>query len=164
MDKKIIISFILVIAWMGLIYFFSSMDNIKSNKNSSSVVSEVINTIDKVTNANKETIKRHNNESYMNDMNTIFRKVCHAITYLILAIFVFNFIMRIMKNKVLVYNIISLLITIIYAISDEYHQTFVSGRTGQVIDILIDTGGAIIGLFIINKIINRKKSAKIVQN
>jgi VanZ family protein len=33
-------------------------------------------------------------------------------------------------------------ITIAFAISDEYHQTFVPGRDGNIRDVLIDSAGA----------------------
>lgn len=38
-------------------------------------------------------------------------------------------------------------ISVLYAISDEVHQTFVPGRNGTSIDVLIDTGGAFLGLW-----------------
>ena len=38
------------------------------------------------------------------------------------------------------------LITIAYAISDEYHQSFVEGRHGSPIDVLIDTAGVAIAI------------------
>ena len=34
----------------------------------------------------------------------------------------------------------------VYAITDEFHQRFVSGRTASPVDVLIDTGGAIVGV------------------
>ena len=33
-------------------------------------------------------------------------------------------------------------LTVLYAVSDEYHQTFVSGRTGRGFDVLVDAAGA----------------------
>lgn len=42
--------------------------------------------------------------------------------------------------------IIALIICIIFAGTDEYHQTFVAGRTGQLLDVIIDTAGGIIGI------------------
>ena len=36
----------------------------------------------------------------------------------------------------------ALLVTVAYAISDEWHQSFVEGRHGSPIDVLIDTAGA----------------------
>ena len=37
-------------------------------------------------------------------------------------------------------------IAVLYAMTDEYHQTFVPGRKGTGIDILVDTAGALVGL------------------
>ena len=48
------------------------------------------------------------------------------------------------KNKI----IISILIGIWYAITDEVHQTFVSDRTGSIIDVGIDSIGIALGVFI----------------
>ncbi len=41
------------------------------------------------------------------------------------------------------------LITLLYAMSDEYHQTFVPGRHGMAWDVLIDTCGGVSALFLI---------------
>lgn len=57
-----------------------------------------------------------------------------------------------MKHKVL----ISILVCMIYAITDETHQLFVSGRTEQVLDVLIDTIGSLTSILLI-KFIKRKK-------
>ena len=40
------------------------------------------------------------------------------------------------------------LITVAYAISDEYHQTFVTGRHGSPVDVLIDATGVAIAIAI----------------
>jgi VanZ family protein len=37
-------------------------------------------------------------------------------------------------------------ITLAYAISDEYHQSFVEGRHGSPVDVLIDTVGVVIAI------------------
>jgi VanZ family protein len=37
-------------------------------------------------------------------------------------------------------------LTILYAASDEFHQTFVANRTGSVVDVGIDSAGAALGL------------------
>ena len=47
-------------------------------------------------------------------------------------------------------------ICFIYSLTDEYHQLFINGRTGQFSDCLIDTLGAIIGMIILY-IIKTKK-------
>jgi VanZ family protein len=53
------------------------------------------------------------------------------------------------------YILYSLLICLIYSISDEVHQIFVPGRSGEVFDVLIDTLGSFIGINILYKIKSR---------
>ena len=45
--------------------------------------------------------------------------------------------------------VISAVIAIAFAATDEFHQTFVPGRYGCVLDVLIDAAGSIIGLIIV---------------
>lgn len=55
-------------------------------------------------------------------------------------------------DNILKYVFIALLLAFLYACSDEYHQTFVVGRTGQFKDVLIDFSGAFIGVLIVSLI------------
>ena len=45
-------------------------------------------------------------------------------------------------------GILSFLFSVIYASSDEFHQIFVPGRDGNIIDVLIDSSGALVGILI----------------
>jgi VanZ family protein len=45
--------------------------------------------------------------------------------------------------------ILSLCLAIVYAAADEYHQSFIPGRSPSVMDVGIDTAGAIVGLAIV---------------
>ena len=42
--------------------------------------------------------------------------------------------------------LLAFLICGLYAISDEIHQLYVQGRSGQVSDVLIDSSGALVGI------------------
>lgn len=42
---------------------------------------------------------------------------------------------------------VALWVTIFYATTDEFHQTFVPSREGCVRDVLIDSTGAVVGMF-----------------
>ena len=44
---------------------------------------------------------------------------------------------------------ITLISGLLYAISDEVHQTFIAGRSGQVSDVLLDWSGIILGTIIV---------------
>ena len=73
------------------------------------------------------------------------RKTAHATEYAILAILVFLAISYCRKRTYLH----SLCIAIAYAVSDEIHQYFVPGRACMVTDIVIDSSGALAGLFLV---------------
>lgn len=45
----------------------------------------------------------------------------------------------------------AMLLTVLYAMSDEYHQTFVPGRNGALADVIIDSLGGLAALFILRK-------------
>ena len=48
-------------------------------------------------------------------------------------------------------------ITVAYAISDEYHQTFVDGRVGSVRDVLIDTAGVLAAWLLSRRLARRRE-------
>ena len=75
------------------------------------------------------------------------RKLAHFSIYTVVGFLLMTlcFTYKISINKKI---IISLIIGFIYACSDELHQTFVAGRSGEARDILIDTSGVFIGICI----------------
>lgn len=68
-------------------------------------------------------------------------KSFHIVEYAILTLLLF-FVIK--KNKYL------FLASYIYALSDEFHQMFVPGRTGNIQDTFFDIFGIFIGLLILN--------------
>ena len=52
----------------------------------------------------------------------------------------------------------TLLIGIAYAIFDEVHQLFIPGRSGNVVDMMIDTFGVVMGLFCVIWIYKARKA------
>jgi VanZ family protein len=68
----------------------------------------------------------------------VLRKLAHATAFGILALLL----LRAVRSPEA-----ALLLTFLYAISDEIHQTFVRGRSGRPLDVLIDTAGAAVALF-----------------
>jgi VanZ family protein len=74
------------------------------------------------------------------------RKAAHMTEYAILA----HLLIRALKGstpwparKILMASLIA---CVLYAGSDEYHQTFVVGRGASVVDVMIDTFGVLVGL------------------
>lgn len=154
--KQIIISIILVIIWMSIIFTFSNMDTIKSNDTSKGIINSVIDTTLETSNnigIIEEIPTEKEKQTIVNNLNLPLRKIMHFTEYLILSLLLLNALNKTnIKNK----YFITILTCFIYAITDEYHQTFITGRTGQFIDVLIDTTGSILGLIIYNKITLKK--------
>lgn len=75
--------------------------------------------------------------------DTIFRKIAHATEYGVLAFLALRLGLRQEKRKVFVLVIV-IVFCALYAWSDEYHQSFVEGRTFAIWDIVIDSLGAIV--------------------
>lgn len=78
----------------------------------------------------------------------IARKLAHIIEYAILAILIYGVFTATgsVTKKHLAWVLV---FSIVFATIDEYHQTFVPGRSGVMTDVLVDTIGAIMGLKII---------------
>lgn len=134
------LSIIFTLAWMAIIFTMSSFNSIESANQSNYIV----NIISNVLNINNIEL-----------LSFIIRKLAHFTEYLILGFLTIN---MLDKNDISKKYLISILICIIYATSDEIHQIFVPGRTCQIKDILIDSIGSITGIYLYKLISKRKKS------
>lgn len=105
--------------------------------------------------ANKATSEQKQNDKStvnvqsqkMSQLDHIVRKNAHGFLYMVLAILVSEALFQCNKKgkDAIIYI---LFICLFYAVTDEFHQSFVPGRTSLVSDVLIDFAGALIGLAI----------------
>lgn len=117
------ISNILLVVWCGVIFYLSSQPSSVSGSNSLGVLGHIIFWMD---------------SSELASLNSIFREFMHASVFCILGILAyFSF------SKVFVF---SLLFCTLYALSDETHQLFVSGRAFELIDLALDFVGSLVGI------------------
>jgi len=91
----------------------------------------------------------------------ITRKTAHFLEYAILFVLFFRGFKNTTNFSSKKNFLMSFLFTVFYALTDEYHQTLVAGRTGRSLDIGIDSLGAAFGGLAIRKIPN--KVAKILK-
>lgn len=82
------------------------------------------------------------------------RKLAHFSEFAILGVLMYSVYNDKQKDKNMLWPLI---LSALYAISDEIHQYFVPGRACTLIDILIDTCGAFIGILFIHLVIKRWK-------
>jgi len=76
----------------------------------------------------------------------IIRKGAHFIEYAVLYFLFYRALRKLNNFTVKEILSIALVLTVVYALTDEYHQTLVFGRTGKVFDIGVDSLGAAFGL------------------
>jgi len=86
--------------------------------------------------------------------NFVTRKLAHLIEYAVLCFLFFRGFKNTTGLSLIKILLLAFFLTIIYSLTDEYHQTFISGRTGRSLDIFIDSLGAVFGLIFSRKIIN----------
>ena len=87
----------------------------------------------------------------------IIRKGAHLSIYTLVGIFIMSYISTYkihLKYKFL----ISILVGLVYASSDEIHQSFIPGRTASIIDVGIDTAGVFLGIILVLIIISVYKA------
>ena len=137
---KLIISIIIIILWLLVIFVFSSMNEKTSHIQSQKVVQKIY--INKQIVENNK-ITKNNIQKAKNKYDQKIRKIAHVTEFAILNILLVNLIYQLKEKFKLKYLIISIILTFIYACTDEIHQIFVQGRTSSFIDVLIDTAGAI---------------------
>ena len=89
-------------------------------------------------------------------LNIIVRKLGHLSEYAILMLLL----LRATHVAPLTWHKVTLcfLVAILYAASDEYHQSFIATRKPTIIDVVVDTLGGLIGLLIWQAITRRKIS------
>ena len=145
----LIILVLMVIGWGFTIYSFSDMNTINSNDDSKNVISVFLEKGLEFTNELGITSSHPSDdkiEKATTLLNSPLRKVMHASVYFVLAFFIMILINVIKKKKNYLFSsLITILICFVFAITDEYHQTLVMGRTGQFLDVLIDTTGGLVG-------------------
>lgn len=138
-----IITFMLTIAVCITIFRFSSEDSGKSIGTSSLVIDFIININPYTKNLNiikKEEIKEN--------IKMPVRKLAHFSIYTTLGITIMCYVSTYTITRYKKIGI-SLCIGVFYAISDEIHQLFVPGRSGQVTDVFIDAIGVLFGIGIV---------------
>lgn len=168
--KRRLIPLLLVILWMIAIFALSNMSGLESNIKSKSSLDDLVDYVLDITNKMGITDKHPSptsKKNFIDKINPIMRKCAHATVFFILAILIMVFLTR-FKIRLPVAYIITVLAAFMYALFDEYHQTFVLGRTGQFSDSLIDTSGAILGallvlviISIVRKIRKRREAKKL---
>lgn len=123
------INILLLILWMMLIFFMSSFNATDSGNQSGGIV---------------EFISKLLHIDNINALSLIIRKTAHFTEYFILGLLSINVLKyyNFNLNKIFIFSFI---FCVFYACTDEFHQLFVPGRSGNILDVFIDSVGSLCG-------------------
>lgn len=146
---------ILTIAWMILIFSFSA----KNAEESDAASMRVGYWIGSIVHADFDDWPPEAQDSFAEKINYPIRKGAHASEYAVLGILIVCCIassgMACAGQRGLILP--AWILTTLYACTDEFHQLFVPGRSGQITDVGIDSAGALIGCAVIVWILRMRK-------
>lgn len=145
-----IISWSAVVLWMGVIFYLSHQPGAESSELSTTFLTYIIKVSSVILPINGDGEFLH----------LILRKGAHFIAYFILGALCLNALLKYKYDSKIKALLFALIISIFYAISDETHQLFIDGRSGEVKDVLIDSLGSLTGistLLLIRKLIIKKR-------
>lgn len=137
-DFKRFFIWILPVAVAAAIFFFSAQPGDDSSQLSSGFIQSILKVFSRITGVENADMER-----MLSILSTPVRKGAHVTEYIVLYL---SLILAAYISRLRGYRWIglSMMITFLYACTDEFHQTFVPGRAGRFTDVMIDCTGALI--------------------
>ena len=157
----------LIALWMSTIFGFSAENGEQSQSLSDKITVQVVH----ILKSDYEDMDVKAKEEYFNTVSFFVRKTGHFGEYGILGVLISTFLLtfeKIRNKKRYIVILITTIIGMVYASSDEVHQNFVEGRSPKVMDVCIDTTGCFMGVVFVTIICflicrrKRKKCGRII--
>ena len=135
------ISLILFIFWLGLIFYLSHQPSEVSEETSRIFVDFFVKALNFI-----------NIQVEVETLSFLVRKMAHFFLYFVLGVLTLNLVQQYqiyadLKSQI----VLALLFCVFYATTDEIHQIFIPGRSGEISDVLLDSLGSISGIFLMVK-------------
>ena len=154
-----IISILLLLSVMIFIFCMSSQVAELSSNTSGGFIEGIL----KLFYPGFNALSSFKQQSIVDGLQGIVRKLAHFSIYTLLGMLSFNATYCFSEKKKFLFPI-SIAIGVLYSMSDEFHQLFVEGRSGEIRDVCIDSSGVILGVLLMfsitllyNHIILKKK-------
>lgn len=139
------LSFVPALILMYMIFSFSAQPGDVSSQLSYKVSVKIVETADYIFDAN---LDYYQIDEWANKINFITRKLAHMTEYFALAIAV-SFPLYVYGMHGILLMLVAGLICVGFACGDEYHQSFVMGRSPSTKDICIDSVGVFFGIIVV---------------
>jgi len=134
-----IIFFALAVIWCGVIFSFSA----QKGEESGGLSKKVCYFIAESFVFDFDEMPKEKQTEIVEGMHLFVRKTAHFCVYAVLGFLVA---MGLRRKKPLLRGALSEGFVVIYAAFDEIHQSFVSGRNGNIYDVILDSVGGLFGI------------------
>ena len=140
------LAWLALLVWMGVIFYFSHQSGDASMQLSDGI-------LDSFKSLFQNFLNYHT-------LSYIVRKIAHFTEYFILGLLIYHLVKqyRVISKTEIIWMI---LFCLIYAMSDEFHQVFIGGRSPKVFDVIIDSLGSSLSILILQLLQKRKIISKI---
>ena len=138
-------SFLPALLVMYMIFTFSSQTGVDSGNLSYKISYGIVSVADQVLERN---LSEGDKEYYAGQIELPVRKLAHMTEYCILAICI-SFPLYVYGLRGFWLFIFAGLFCVAFACTDEFHQSFVAGRSPAKTDVVIDSLGALIGIVLV---------------
>ena len=140
------LAWLALLVWMGVIFYFSHQSGDTSMQLSDGI-------LDSFKSLFQNFLDYHT-------LSYIVRKIAHFTEYFILGLLIYHLVKqyRVISKTEIIWMI---LFCVIYAMSDEFHQVFIGGRSPKFFDVIIDSLGSSLSILILQLLQKRKIISKI---
>lgn len=129
-------AWILVVLWMLIIFLLSAQDGTESGQLSNNLAAWLY-----------KFFTGQTDPAGITAFEAILRQIAHGSVYFILAILVSLALSRSGISDVR-HVVLAMIICVLYAGSDEWHQSFVPGRAAELKDFAVDLAGVVLGVLL----------------
>lgn len=140
-----IILFVLILALMATIFILSHQPAEVSSEVSGGLIYRVLDFIM----SGFDSLTDEQRVQTVESLQFIVRKCAHAFSYATMGGLLMGLMLTYDFKRALSGKLIAFAVAVLYAVSDEIHQLFVAGRSGQVSDVFLDSAGALCGICIV---------------
>lgn len=153
----LVLNIFLVLLWCGFIFYLSGETAPQSRSQSKPLAEGIVKKVEEIQ-------KKHSPppvlKKKIDKFENSLRDAAHSGCYFVLSLLLIN-LLYLLKMKKLKAIFLTIIISMLYALSDEIHQLFVPGRAFQLIDMALDFVGVVLAisiyLLLFNMILKKKK-------
>ena len=134
----------LTLCVMIMVFNLSSQTRTESSQLSGSITESIV----KIIYSDYDSASEEERISIMQTAHIFVRKAAHFTAYFLIGAFS-SVAMYTYNCKQKVKMIVPMIIGMVYAVIDEWHQSFVPGRGPQFTDVILDSFGCAVGILIV---------------